>query len=351
MANLDKKSVKKRIIPSNKIYDWQKAKQQWRNFCEIEPTVPIYFKAWYWDATCDDEDDWWVILIDNKEGEIEAAFPFVYSKRKGLYFIENPWQVAAAGIWIRNKEDSLLKDLQNIDNVTESIFSKVPYYDKLNIVFDTRFVWTWHPLYWRGFLCTPTYTMKISSLDNEDDKKSFTKRKRKELNYTEKRVKVTFDEVSIDDYWNLFIKSYTSRGREPQYNKEKFVKLIDAARQHNEVWICGIHDEEKLIAGNICFNDSERVYNQFGCYDIDNKLRAEQYAVYSSLKRTVAEGKVFDFEGSMISGVCEFNIGFSPEFETHYRIEKCSNKYILMDCMRRIFALIKSSIARKLGGV
>lgn len=277
------------------------------------------------------------MLIEDDAGEIEAALPFEYRHRKGMYFIEQPWQVAASGIWIRTSyPDNVLKGIQYLDWIVGCVMELLPMYDRFSLIFDSRNLWTWHPFYWRGFSCTPTYTMVIPSLERGNEKNYFSKRKRQELNKTERLVSVSFADTSLEDYWRLFIVSYEERGRIPEYTKERFFKLVNAAIEHDAAWICGVYDGDKLIAGNICLTDENCAYNQFGCFDPKTKIKAESYAIFSSISRAAHEGKRFDFEGSMIHGVAEFNCGFNPILETQYRIEKYSNKYIAADSLRRI---------------
>ena len=70
-------------------YDFEKAKEKYRQFCKIEPSLSIYMRDWYLDAVTENENDWKVILIE-ENGMIVSAFPFGYQKRHGLWYIYSP---------------------------------------------------------------------------------------------------------------------------------------------------------------------------------------------------------------------------------------------------------------------
>ena len=78
-------------------YDFDKAKEEYRELCRDNETIQIYIKDWYLDAACQNVEDWKVILV-KENGKIMAAFPFQHIKKKGLWSISNAFQVARGGI-------------------------------------------------------------------------------------------------------------------------------------------------------------------------------------------------------------------------------------------------------------
>jgi hypothetical protein len=49
------------------------------------------------------------------------------------------------------------------------------------------------------------------------------------------------------------------------------------------------------------------------------------------------KGKKFDFEGSVIKGVAEYNLSYSPEVEVCYTVHKESTKYRKLNAIRSLF--------------
>lgn len=141
-------------------YDFEKAKRDWRSLNRQENSIPLYMKDWYWDAVCDFPDEWKVICVE-KNDRVEAAFPFCYRKKGGLRFIELPWQVPTAGIWLRNQNIMQKgKALAYLTDIVNEIVRLLPDFDSFKVNFN-HLLWTWHPFYWRGFDAKPLYTSVI----------------------------------------------------------------------------------------------------------------------------------------------------------------------------------------------
>ena len=320
-----------------KKYDYKKAKMDWHELnVSNEADIPLYMKDWYWDAVCDSTDEWKVICIYSEEGEIEAAFPFLYTKRKGLWFIELPWQVSYAGIWLRNKDISNKeKALKYLNENVKAIVESLPYYDYFHVTFGDS-LWTWHPFYWLGYDARPTYTSIICA-DRSDIKKSVTYGRRKNINRAEKKYKILIDNISVEQYWNLFEQSYDTRGKKISHVKNKFINFVEILKQHDSCEIrTAIDENENIVAINIFLIDSKKYYHQFGT-QLAGCKDATSFIIYNGIKACIDNKRNFDFEGSMIQGVCEFNVSWNPEFETHYVITKSSRKYRILNLIRQIF--------------
>ena len=306
--------------------DFPGDKAAWREICRTDSTVPAYFKDWYWDATCDTPDDWHVILL--RDGcDVIAAFPFTYTAHRGMYSIGTPWQVAASGIWLANGELSQSqKGLRELTHIVELLVAELPEYDRFNVVFDAS-LWTWQPFYWEGFSCTPHYTMVVRG-QAEALRSSLAKKRRNLITKTERECRIEVNSISKEAYWDFFRKTCELRDRIPTYNKEQFCKLFDALEMHGALQTRVVFDEDGAqIAENLCVIDDSRFYHQFGTFMPGKNPGAQSFAIYDAIYSALISGRQFDFEGSMIRGVCEWNSSFGPVWETHYRIERQSEKY------------------------
>lgn len=317
----------------NSNYNFEKAKIDWRELNKTEgDLVPIYMKDWYWDAVCNSGDEWKVICL-YKNDKVEAAFPFLYTKRKGMWFIELPWQVACAGIWYRDKElSNKERALLYLNDIVNQVVELLPKYDCFKINFNHS-LWTWHPFYWLGFEATPLYTSIIRTTDGEGWSQISQRRKRS-IKKAEKKYRIGINEITPEEYWNFFEESYKKRNRIISYNKNKFLKLIQAAIENNACEIRSVYYQETLAAVNILLKDSERSYDQFFSYMPGIGDDAQSFATYDGIKATLKEGLVFDFEGSMIPGVCEFYTSWNPVYESNYLIKKTSKKYNRLNAIR-----------------
>ena len=333
---------------TGKEYNFSEAKEEWRELCEKESSMWIYQKAWYWDAVCENSDDWQVILIKENE-QIEAAFPFIYQKRKGLWIIETPWQVAASGIWMRTRQfKNVEANLNYMTKMINGIVDRLPYYDRFQVIFNKQ-LWSWQPFYWRGFEARPYYTMVIGNMPVEDVKSHLSKSRKVRINKAERLYRIETDKIAIDEYWDFFERSYKNRGKVIEFGKEKFVKLISALKDHGAVQIRAVYREAELVAENIIFMDDDRFYHHFVTQMKDSDKDASSYAVYDAICEAMKQGKEFDFEGSMIPGVCEFNSSFHPEWEVQYCIMDYSKKYLFLNGVRKGILMMKDSVKQRFG--
>lgn len=94
--------------------------------------------------------------------------------------------------------------------------------------------------------------------------------------------------------------------------------------------------DDEIVAGNIVLMDSKRVYDQFFTYMPKIGEDAQSLATISAIEAAICVGKDFDFEGSMIPGICEFYTSWNPEYEINYLITKTSKKYDKLNALRTL---------------
>ena len=311
-------------------YDFKEAKKKWRLICQEREDVPIYKQAWYWDATTDSDDDWKVILYEGNN--VIVAFPFLYKKVHGLWRIELPWQVQRSGFYIGiPKETAEDKKILYLIEALDYICDRIPKYDYFNVNFDID---NWSPFYWKGFTATPQYTYTISGKDPEIIKATFSRNRRRRISNGEKKHEIRINNLDIQEVWDFFELSYEKRDRKLSYSKEKFMKLMEATSAHDALEIMSIYDRQKIIAVEITLKDKQRYYWQLGTH-LPEYQDATSLAAYHTIQEALREEKKFDFEGSMIKGVAEFNLSFLPDTEIYYTIHDESLKYTLLKDMRK----------------
>ena len=88
------------------------------------------------------------------------------------------------------------------------------------------------------------------------------------------------------------------------------------------------------------------MYNMFGTFD-PKKNGSQKLTTYRAIELAWKLGLDFDFEGSMISGVAEFNKDFNAKKEEFYSLKKYSNKYLIVSYLREIIRIVKSCIKKK----
>lgn len=326
-------------------YNYTEAKERWHEICTSNVYMPIYHKNWYWDAVCGMPDDWKVIVYDGKDAI--AGFPFQYDTIHGMGIIRNAWQVARGGIWISLKKDiSFEKKMHLYDEITQYMIERIPKYDYFNVNFLPAYE-NGSSFSWNGFDASICYNYVIEDRLSEEIKQNCSKKRRQRINTAQKKYTVRLDGISIDDYWDFFSETFRDRGKVLSFEKERFEKLIKVLKEHNAVQIRSAYDGDgDIVAVAICLMDDKSLYHQF-CANKYGNEDAQSLLTYDAICFAMDTGRRFDFEGSMIKGVAEYNFSFSPDTEQCLVIHKESTRYSILNLGSRAVNKIKNSVKQK----
>lgn len=317
-------------------YDFKKAKEEYIQFCEnTDNDIQIFAKPWYLDAVCDDGETWQVVIYKEK-GQIRAAFPFIYlSGKYGIKHICAPWQAKRLGIWIdytgKSKKRGKIEAYEN--QIVEYIISQLPSFNSFDMPFDARFK-NWQVFYRENFLQTTYYSYLIKKEENLDELissglKNKLRKAQNELTIEEK--------IELEDYLKFFLWSYELRGKTLSYSEEKIRKLITEAVKHDSCYLLAAKDKFLKIRGVACvFTDSRRAYKMFDTYDPQVNSKAQILLTFSSVQKAREMKLDFDFEGSMIQGVAEYNREFGGFKEEYYYIYRKDVKMKLLEILSEL---------------
>ena len=330
-------------------YNFEAAKAEYRAFCEAgNHDIQVFALPWYLDAVCDNPDDWRVILY--KEGnKVVAAFPFSYTKNKsGWWTIQNPWQSKRLGFWIDYSGKTQGHKKEAFENeVVQFVIDNLPLFDVFHIDFDARFT-NWRVFYNNGFSQQTSYSYVVRKEQMEGDYYStIAKHKKKDIKTLQSLLVI--DEIdNFDDYWSFFEKSYELRGRTSSYTRDQAERLITAAQGHGAIKIYAAKNQEGQITGvSVIFFDSRRSYCMFGTFDPTIKISPRVLLTYQSILDMTGKGLDYDFEGSMIPGVAQYDMEFNPEREPYFNITKQSDRVKLKTSFIQLTSLLKKKILGK----
>ncbi len=326
------------------MYDFIQAKEEYRAFCEAgDHDLPVFALPWYLDAVCASPEDWRVILY-KENNQIRAAFPFSYTKGKyGLWHIGNPWQAPRLGIWIdyRGKTEKPGGREAYENKIVADIVSKLPYYDKFYVAFDARFQ-NWQQFCRMSFQQTSYYSYVLKN--TKDILPGLSSDLRRKIRILSKSYHAGAD-VTLDEYWSFFQKSYQQRNRILSYSKEQFFSLFSAAQRHSAVSLVACRDDSGTIFSVAClFSDSRRIYSMFHTYDAATKLSTQPLVTLHSIALADEQGLEFDFEGSMIPGAAQYYSTFNSLREPYFVISNYSDKYRLLNGLRESVRALKNIV-------
>lgn len=308
-------------------------KEEYRKFCrEKGDCLPIFIRDWYLDATVADGAEWRVIYVKD-QNHIIAAFPFQYSKTRTrfgtqLYKIGGTFQMIHGGLWIEEAEamPSGKKEKRLIEIVNQVVDS-LPPYDSFRVQFGLDFT-DWTPFYWRGFQQTTyyTYAMDPKNYSSEEELfNSFHKYRRMNLRKAQKRY--TVEKIGSGEVFYDFLEdAYREKKKELSYSRECFLRLDHALEKRNARIIYFAKDMEgDVSAADYLVCDRERRYSIFGSFR-QQAVGARELLSWTGMKECFWEKIIYDFEGSMIPGVAEYNRRFCVEKNPYFLISSESGK-------------------------
>lgn len=153
------------------------------------------------------------------------------------------------------------------------------------------------------------------------------------------------EDIDIEEFWAFFEKSFQQRGRVCLYSKEQFFRLYEAVRDHGCCHLIACRDRSgQVFAVVYTISDSRRLYTMFNTFDTTPKRSPLPLATLYAIDLANQEGLTFDFEGSMIPGVANYNVKFHGIKEPYFVIRNYSDKYRLLNGLRESARALKNII-------
>ena len=296
-------------------------KELYREFCLRTSDLPIFMQDWWLDAVCAGK-QWDVLLSFNKNGEIQAAMPYLLRKRAWMKYIVMPQQTQIGGIWI---SDVALPD--NVDRLTEICQDFTRQLAELGLSYyyqhypiGSNAIESMRTL---GFKIKERITYRIEDLSNLDQVISaFSKNKKRQL---QKALSLHAEtNMNIEDFYRFHVRCLQEQGKQISYTREFLLVLERKTSRLQQSQIISIHNaDNEILAAAFLVWDKNSMYYLIPCYDLKHKdSGASALLVLESIKLARKQGVVFDFEGSMIRGVANHYKQFGGARTVYYSVEK-----------------------------
>ena len=296
-------------------------KELYREFCLRTSDLPIFMQDWWLDAVCAGK-QWDVLLSFNKNGEIQAAMPYLLRKRAWMKYIVMPQQTQIGGIWI---SDVALPD--NVDRLTEICQDFTRQLAELGLSYyyqhypiGSNAIESMRTL---GFKIKERITYRIEDLSNLDQVISaFSKNKKRQL---QKALSLHAEtNMNIEDFYRFHVRCLQEQGKQISYTREFLLVLERKTSRLQQSQIISIHNaDNEILAAAFLVWDKNSMYYLIPCYDLKHKdSGASALLVLESIKLARKQGVVFDFEGSIIRGVANHYKQFGGARTVYYSVEK-----------------------------
>lgn len=302
------------------------AKEQYRELCMEENSIPLFCRDWWMDAVCFDE---WDVLLTDEKGKIVGALPYHLRKKLGFRCVLQPQLTQYNGIWIKNKpattdNDRLSFEKKIFNNLIQQLEQLgLSYYQQCFHMSITN----WLPFYWRGYKQTTRYTYLIGSIGNSEKVFSrFSPAKQKQIRKCEGKLHLCLD-MRPDEFYSHHKQSLKERGEEISYSYELFLRVYKATQNNNAGQLFAVKDGDgKTHACLFAIWDSMSAYNLICSWNPQfASSGASTLIVWEAIKYLKGKTKAFDFEGSMIEGVESSFRQFGTIQKPYFEISKCNS--------------------------
>ncbi|MGV6845618.1 MAG: hypothetical protein ACWA42_05775 [Lutibacter sp.] len=258
----------------------------------------IYAYSWYLDAVAD---NWSVLVLNN----YEVVMPLPWRSKFFIKYIYPPAWTQQLGVFF--KEKISLKTM-------ESFFSTIP-----NKFKKSNFLVNSDCFKLKTFSIRNNFILNLNK-NYEAIYKNYTKNRKRDLGKA-KLIGFKLNEFLTN---NEFLDAYLKQEKkykisENQINTLK--NLLNLKRKEINVW--GLLFNNEVVGEMIWLDDSKRITLLVLNVQFEfKKFGVSTLLVDMLIKKYAETNYIFDFEGSMISGIAKFYQSFGAEKEKYYLFSK-----------------------------
>ena len=256
----------------------------------------IYAFSWYLDIVADN----WDVLVLN---DYEAVMPVPWKQKYFIKYVTQPFFCQQLGVFSKEK---FTKETQ------EEIIKKIPKkFVKVSLNFNSNNFFN------KKMSKKKNYILKIEDSYLKNYKKFNSNRKRV-LRRIEKDSLI-IRETEFSNLIRLTKENYSYLTyKDSDYKKIHL--LSDKLKNKKHGFVLGVYKDEMLLGGVLFLKDNFRVTYLFSAVNTEGKkLNAATFLISEVLKKQITQNYIFDFEGSMDSGIAKFFKSFGAVNENYYQ--------------------------------
>jgi hypothetical protein len=272
-------------------------KERWDRCIKHSVFETIYPYSWYLDLV---SPGWDALVLD----DFKAVMPLTWTKKMGFRILLQPILAQQLGVFSRvTLDNALLADFLN------SIPARFRYIDiclnKENLDIPDKWV---------------SFERHNYELDLSLPEDSYHNNTRRNL---QKGQSQDFEYRSISAREYLYLKFHGMKDAHPKVRWSYLEKLFGGLIRLEKAEIFGLFQGDELQAAAILGYSASRIIYLNGCNSEAGKENRAMFVLMDKLiSQSRGAGKIFDFEGSNISGVARFYEGFGGKKTVYPRIVK-----------------------------
>lgn len=311
---------------------------KYREFCDHEPSVPLFSQAWWLDAVAGREN--WNAVLVYRENEVVGALPYVIKRVLGNTLLAQPKLTQSLGPWVRPSQAKYAKALAWEKDILGALADGLPPFGRYRQSWDAVRA-NWLPFYWRGFEQTTRYSYVLNDIsDLESLWQGFQKDIRGNIRKATSRFGVyvrTAEDIS--ELLPVLRKTFDRQGRRLPFS-ENFLYRLDRAvtEQGKRAILLGEDGKGQLHAGTYIAWEGNTAYQLLNGYDpVHGQSGAGSLCVWSAIKTASGHVERYDFEGSMLEPVERFFRAFGARQVPYFHVTKTPSRILrVADCLRKI---------------
>lgn len=298
-------------------------KERYIQFANGNKDICIYNKPYWLDAVCG-ADNWNAVVIEDND-EIIAAVPYYQKKRYGIRYITQPQLTQNFDIWFKpytgnKKEKKIEYEFDILEKVADKFLNiDADYYIQ---TFSPQLI-NWEPFYWKGFQQETRYTFIIKK--GEDYKtvlENMSSNLKRDIKQAAKRAKI-IDIDNIELFYKYNCMSFSRQGINNPISIELIKRLYNACKINGACkMVAAIDDTDIHCVGFYSF-DNNYVYEiMLGTDPEKRRFNFKTYMTSEMIKFACDTGRGFDFEGSMIKQIANYNRRFGSDIVPYFKLWK-----------------------------
>jgi hypothetical protein len=285
----------------------------WNKCVEQATNCSVSGYTWYLDTVCK---NWSALILDN----YKAVFPLPVKSKFKISYLLQPLFIKSLNIYSDNKPSVPL-----INSFLDAIPSSVKLIDFNLNQHDT--------IYHVGFeIIESPFQLLDISVPYEKLKKNYKGNVHRNLQKARENNLTIVDTVSVEQVVELFKSNVGYKITHLKTNDYNVLKILMQQVLFNKCgFSIGVIDEDKqLIAAAFLMQSKTSIY----CFnESSNKAGKHSGAMFflrdEIIKRYASNKQQFDFEGSSIKGVADFNKQFGAKDCVYLQIKKNTLPYLL----------------------
>lgn len=307
------------------------AKDIYRAFSRTEPSLPIFSRDWWLDATAGEKA--WDAAVVVRGNKVMAAMPYVIGRRYGMTVISQPALTQKHGPWIRPSDSRPATRLALEKEMMQALIDQLPPFDHFSQNWHYECT-NWLPFSWNGFRQTTRYTYVVSNLGQEEKMwAALEDNTRNNCKKASKRHRLRLrDDLPLEVFLALNRMTYERQRLPVPYGDGLVRRIVEACQEHRCGRLLIAEDPDGRLHSGLYY-----VWDQFSAYGLmagsDPVLRnsgANSLCHWEALKHASGVTRRFDFAGSMMEPVERFFRGFGAVQLPYFNLTKTPSRLLRM---------------------